>query len=111
MALLKNIKYPNGTESNYHRIHEISLMHSPYVKYVSTEDGVVKEYIDDNYTLNITVRSYVSRNIRMENEENYLEVRIIITNGTSAMVEGSNIMALGYQMVKEDPEFMYSEDV
>ena len=119
MALLKNIKYPNGTESNYHKIARISLAKRTIetVRYETSfdENGVLIESIPvkervENYETEVYVRSYTSKEIRDTGDSNYLkEYRFYFAIPTE-LAESTPIFTVVYNLLKTKPEFEGAED-
>jgi hypothetical protein len=108
MALSKNIQYPNGTETNYHKIHSIALTHYSEIR---TDPTGGEDVFDTSYYMEITVYSYVSKEIRKVSSHNYLtnyNARVVCD---AADVENKNIMHLAYDLLKTLPEFADAEDV
>lgn len=92
MALVKKIIYPNGTESNYHKIYSLDVR-------------PCREDLGDKYYITVFVYSYVSKDIRMENVNNSLT-----TNHCGFLVEKEDletvpVMKLTYDYLKTTPEF------
>ena len=115
MALLKNIKYPNGTETNYHKISELKII--PSVRTLSKTEVVdgVETIIPDGtercYQVGIIVRSYVSQDIREGSEYNYLSIKKYDATFGAEEIETVSIMALAYNALKDMPEFSGAEDI
>ena len=107
MALSKKIIYPNGTETNYHKIHSVTLTHVSAI--TNTETG--EEVVDISYNVEVQVYSYVSKEIRKINEHNYLRNYAVVEVRPAEEVENANIMALAYEIVKRDGRFADAEDV
>ena len=120
MALLKNIKYPNGTESNYHKIARLSLAKrtNEIIRYETSydengaliENTPVKERVE-NYEMEVYVRSYTSKEIRDTGDSNYLkEYRFYFVVPTE-LVEGTPVFTVVYNFLKTKPEFEGAEDI
>ena len=111
MALQKNFKYSNGTETNYHKVHEVKLVHESKVVVVENDDNTTEEVIDTSYKISIQLYSYVSKEVRLVSEHNYLERNIIYGVRAADIVENSNIMMLAYEIVKDNDAFADAIDV
>ena len=120
MALLKNIKYPNGTESNYHKIAKVSLAKrtNEVIRHVTStdENGTligsvpVKERVEI-YETEVYVRSYTSKEIRDTGDSNYLkEYRFYFAIPTE-QVDSTPVFTVVYNLLKTKPEFEGAEDV
>ena len=120
MALLKNIKYPNGTESNYHKIARMSLAkkNTEVIRYPEPtydENGEpimpipVKEIVE-NYEMEVYVRSYTSKEIRLTGESNYLKEYRFYFVVPAEQVEDNPIFPVVYNLLKTKPEFEGAED-
>lgn len=100
MALLKNIKYPNGTEANYHKISGI----------------IVNEIIDDElqqkkYQLIFTVDSYVAQSFRQEDLTNCINTKRYFHTMSVEELEAGPIIPLCYSALKTKSEFVDSENI
>lgn len=114
MALLKNIKYPNGTETNYHKISEIKIV--PFTKTVMVTPASSPEEIPVYETLRLyrvemVVRSYVSQDIRDDSEYNYLAIKKYDKEAIPEEMESTPIMKLAYDALKLVPDFEGAEDI
>ena len=114
MALLKNIKYSNGTETNYHKISEIRVIpftKETIVKYAEnpSESNVYEQV--KLYKIETIVRSYVTRDIRDNNEYNYLAIKKYEHEATEKSVEMVPIMKLAYDALKLTTDFEDAEDI
>ena len=114
MALLKNIKYSNGTETNYHKISEVkvvpktvTLMPDP----LSVEKGETTAEVIKTYILTIVVRSYVSQDIRENGDFYYISVKSFTEETTFENVETIPIITLAYTLLKNTEDFKDAEDV
>ena len=103
MALSKKIQHPNGTETNYHKVHEVTLIHE--------SDIIGTDVVDTGYEFAIKVYSYVSQELRAVSEHNYVKSTTVYGNKPADMVEGTNVMSVAYQIVLEDPRFAGAEPI
>lgn len=120
MALQKNIKYPNGTESNYHKIARISLAKrtNETVRYVPSydengaliESAPIKERVEI-YEMEVYVCSYTSKEIRDTGDSNYLKEYRFYFMVPTELVESTPIFTVVYNFLKTKPEFEGAEDI
>lgn len=112
MALIKNIKNHNGTETNYHKISKVIL--APKAKRVlvkeRTKDTPAEYATERVYEAEITVRSYVSHDIRETGERNYLNTRRFECELSVADAESKAAFVACYDALKTLPEFEGAEN-
>ena len=101
MALLKTITLPDGTEANYHKINEVRFVHP----------SAIANNVNTHYDFIIKVYSYASQEARSKGEYNHILTSTVRGYRDAEIVENSNIMAIAYQIVLEDPEFSGAERV
>ena len=111
MALSKNIKYPNGTESNYHKISEIVISSSTSYGYEHSEEQEPQLVEKKFYNIEYILRSYVSATIRKENESQSLVNSKHLFFATANEVDNTPIFKLAYDALKKEPAFEGSEDI
>ena len=134
MALLKNIQYPNGTETNYHKIGEIRVIPQPdkidYVEKVIEPVELVEDTTSENneemetlppieyeeivtkmVSVMVQVLSYVSQEIRDTGVKNNLTSQISYFNLTMEQLSTNDIMTVCYGLIKTLPEFEGAENV
>ena len=111
MALLKNIKYPNGTESNYHKISEIHVYEQKEYVCIGEVDNEDKWEAQKSYKLNFRVFSYVSQEIRTNNNDNYVVFNDITVTASLEEIENTPIIKLAYNKLKDTETFANAEDV
>lgn len=149
MALLKKFQYPNGTETNYHKLGEIRIVPiADKVTYIEVpveepdapvesidpvvidageatdpeivnpevepEGGPEIEYIPvytKQFSIMIQILSYVSQEIRETGVNNHLSSRLDYFVVTIDELIATDIMKLGYHLVKTLPEFVDAEDI
>ena len=106
MALSKKITYPNGTETNYHKIIRVSIL-SNESKFETNEEIQTVT----TYDATIIVNSYVSNTVRATGINNYVIQKTYSLNLTAEIVHNNCIMHLAYDLLKTQPEFADAEDV
>lgn len=115
MALLQNIQYPNGTETNYHKISELHITPystQEYINVPTEEDDLNTEIRECKYYyIQSIVCSYVSKNIRENNSSNYLLKTQYSHKVSAEQVETLPIMSVAYAALKTEPVFSGAEDV
>lgn len=165
MALLKKFQFPNGTETNYHKIGEMKLVPLPdtiiYVPIepvepegdasegttiIETPEEVAEEpiapeeptepetpeeptdpeepvdpelpeepeyqeIIIKNYSVVVQLLSYVSQEIRVHGVDNHLNSKLYYFNATLEELTSTDILKLGYNLIKTLPEFEDAENV
>ena len=119
MALLKNIKYPNGTESNYHKISRLTLakfreksLHYPEPNFNEEEPVPVEpvEEFVEKYEIEVYVYSYTSKEVRDNSLGNYLKEYHFYLTTSAELAETNPIFPLVYELLKNTPEFQDAED-
>jgi hypothetical protein len=172
MALLKKFQFPNGTETNYHKIGEMKLVPLPdtviYIPIepvepveeevsegtiiVETPDEVTEEpttpedpvepetpedpeepidpeepvdpelpeepeapeyqeVVVKNYSVVVQLLSYVSQEVREHGVDNHLNSKLYYFNVTLEQLTSTDILKLGYHLIKTLPEFEDAENV
>ena len=168
MALLKKFQFPNGTETNYHKIGEMKLVPLPdTVVYIPVEpvepveeesEGTIiietpdevaeepiapeepvepeapeeptdpegpidpevpeepetpeyQEVVIKNYSVVIQLLSYVSQEVREHGVDNHLNSKLYYFNVTLEQLTSTDILKLGYNLIKTLPEFEDAENV
>ena len=113
MALLKNIQYPNGTASNYHKITDLRLNQivAPTMLVIHDEGNGTPVETPKHYRLTVNVASYVSQNIREQDVANYLHSDVYRVNVTTEEIETTPIMTLAYNALKKTQTFAEAENV
>lgn len=181
MALLKKFQFPNGTETNYHKIGEMKLVPLPdtviYIPIepvepveeevsegtiiVETPDEVTEEpttpedpvepetpedpeeptdpdapvdpeepvdpegpvdpempeepeyqeVVVKNYSVVVQLLSYVSQEVRAHGVDNHLNSKLYYFNVTLEQLTSTDILKLGYHLIKTLPEFEDAENV
>ena len=106
MALYKNVKYPNGVETNYHKITQVMIL-------ASEKHLMINEQIQTvaGYNATIVVNSYVSNTVRTTSVDNYVVQKTYSFNLSTESVHENCIMHLSYDLLKTLPEFTDAEDV
>ena len=117
MALLKNFKYANGTETNYHKISEIKIQprKRTVINWIDNpekeDEQIPVENIVQSYYLSIIVHSYVSQDIRDTGDNNYLRTKMYTFEMNEETMQSASIMTVCYNLLKADPEFEGAEDI
>lgn len=93
MALQKTIELSNGATCNYHKIQEIRVQNS-----------------DQQLRMDIAVASYVSSEIRKQDENLNLTMQFFDFELTQEEVESKPIFQLGYEKLKTLEAFQDAED-
>ena len=131
MALLKNFKYPNGTETNYHKIGEIRIAPKPdqvetilVSEAVYPEEGgemgamlgpivpaiyetVTKKYVQ----IMVQILSYVSQEIREDALDNVVTKQLQYFAISMDELIANDIMTICYDYLKTLAVFEDAEDV
>ena len=105
MALSKKLVYPNGTETNYHKIVEVVVR----ARDEHTEAEVT--YKTSDYLVCVYVNSYTSDTIRSTGIRNYVVQRMYNFSVSTSVMHNNCIMHLSYDLLKTLPEFADAEDV
>ena len=116
MALLKNFRYPNGTETNYHKISELRVLPKKYVvHHIPKEPDEVREENQSetvtSYMITVTLCSYVSRTVRESGSNNYLHCKNYSFEISEEQMLTEPIMKISYDKIKSLQEFEGAVDV
>ena len=95
MALNKKITKPNGLEISYHKIGSITLH--------GLEDGT--------YALIVGVNSYITRDIRIESTDYFVDTGYYSLNATADAIESQPVLSVAYGLLKLTQEFSGATDV